>query len=331
MYSIPHTDIPTHIRWSGRSDTTDSFVFGEGVWQPLGMIYPTSASRNYEWALSETQQRGIANSGRTDIVVAFFSFRDGTRVGIFNDSLTPFTLINETNSGNDAINIRRTLNIDMEAALTAIGGDGLAGINGENALYSLPYNSSSGNRGRGGSGAKGTTGRSNFVVAGAMGETGTNGLSSYTILEREAQPAPTQNVSELIITNSTQNLTYDINGVFDSSILSVEVRSGNTVTPVTHGDFPEITRSFNAFVGSCDDCGKDPCECSLCTFGCGELADNCTCLRADCCGELIENCLCCKCGCCEECGACENENCLNCNYTVDSDVWTCPSAVANEV
>ena len=83
--------VPKVIHWLGRKDVSDNavFILSGNSWSQIGMITEDSANIVHEWTLTESQRAGITSG---NLHIAFFSIKQGSWAGIYNASMTPFTL-----------------------------------------------------------------------------------------------------------------------------------------------------------------------------------------------------------------------------------------------
>ena len=83
--------VPKVIHWLGRKDVSDNavFILSGNSWSQIGMITEDSTNVIHEWTLTESQRNGITSG---NLHIAFFSIKQGSWAGIYNVSMTPFTL-----------------------------------------------------------------------------------------------------------------------------------------------------------------------------------------------------------------------------------------------
>ncbi|MCL1964724.1 MAG: hypothetical protein FWF69_06655 [Firmicutes bacterium] len=91
IYHIPLSgnQPPSAIQWNGMKDTSDNIVllYTNGAWVQIGTV----TAENYTlhtWNLTDAQRMGI--TGSANLHLAFFSIKNGTWAGIYNQTTTPF-------------------------------------------------------------------------------------------------------------------------------------------------------------------------------------------------------------------------------------------------
>jgi phage minor structural protein len=87
--------VPKVITWFGRKDVSDNavFLFSNNTWHLIGMVTESAANKIHEWVLTETQRQGITSG---NVHIAFFAIKQGAWAGIYNNSITPYTLNPQT-------------------------------------------------------------------------------------------------------------------------------------------------------------------------------------------------------------------------------------------
>ena len=93
IYRIPLSgnQPPSAIQWNGMKDTSDNIVllYTNGAWVQIGTV--TAASYTlHTWNLTDAQRMGI--TGSANLHLAFFSIKNGTYAGIYNQNAAPFSL-----------------------------------------------------------------------------------------------------------------------------------------------------------------------------------------------------------------------------------------------
>ncbi len=81
---------PNTITWNGRKDTSDNIVllYTGGVWEQIDVV-TNSSNAIHQWTLSDSQIAGMPTDA---IYIAFFSIKNGSYVGIYNTTTSPFTM-----------------------------------------------------------------------------------------------------------------------------------------------------------------------------------------------------------------------------------------------
>jgi phage minor structural protein len=92
IYRIPLEGkaAPNIIRWNGMKDTSDNIVllFNGSSWAQIGTVTATSNTL-HEWTLTDAQRRNITGEY---LHIAFYSIKNGSYAGIYNNGATPFTV-----------------------------------------------------------------------------------------------------------------------------------------------------------------------------------------------------------------------------------------------